>query len=369
MTIIDPAPVLDPPSGAGAQAQSDSILNEILVKIGLSPAPAPGAPSAPPPQPKINWPQVQAYLQYAWPGYNWPSTFNAELIATNYADILGRLGAEAQYNWQTGIALQMEIAILTHLLTILQTDVSALEAGAAGAVPPSVLANGIAAANATIASVAADLAGLHAWLNTQLLPTVTYDNWLAGVTAADLKGLHNWLNAQLVPTVQYDNWLAGQTAADLSGLHSWLNGVLVPTVGNLSSGLTAETARAQQTEGTLHGEIANETARATGVESNILGVAIPSAVAALATQVETELQPVRDELSTCVAPLCDTVTPNAKQLGRLGGLLKALEGLGIAAVLAGLVAEAVTDPDAASSAVIDVGGWLDGFAVDLVDAL
>lgn len=89
----------------------------------------------------------------------------------------------------------------------------------------------------------------------------------------------------------------------------------------------------------------------------------------LATQVEPELAKVSTAVDTCLEPLCDTVTPNAKNLGKLGNLLKGLEAVGIAALISGLVAAAVADPQAAADAIDTAGGWVTGAADDLVQGL
>lgn len=89
----------------------------------------------------------------------------------------------------------------------------------------------------------------------------------------------------------------------------------------------------------------------------------------LATQVEPELAKVSTAVDTCLEPLCDTVTPNAKNLGKLGNLLKGLEAVGIAALISGLVAAAVADPQAAADAIDSAGGWVTGAADDLVTGL
>jgi len=98
--------------------------------------------------------------------------------------------------------------------------------------------------------------------------------------------------------------LAGQVAADVQALTSDISGIetqLGPLVGALP----------------------------------LLG-AIPllqSAVAAVTTEVDT-----------CLTPMCDTVTPRAPQLGRLGQFLQGLETLGVDALVAGLFTEAIVNP-------------------------
>lgn len=369
MTIIDPTPVLDPPSGGGVQAQSGSILNEILVKIGLSPVPTPGAPTAPTPAPKVNWPAVASYLRWAWPGYSWPDTYNAEQVDANFADIVGRLGAEAQYSWEVGIALQVEIAQLTHLLVVVQSDISAISGELASGSFTTGITSAITNADQAVAALTTRLDQFGSWFNNVFAPGVYRAEGQAADAENRINSFGNWFNTYFAPGVYAVEGQANATARDLSGLHNWIDTNLLPQVGATTALATQTADQLAQTTNTVEGQIGNEATARVAADQSIVNDVIPSAITGLATQVETELQPIRNELDTCVAPLCDTVTPNAKQLGKLGNLLKNLENLGIAAVLAALVGEAVADPDAASAQVIDVGGWAPTFAVELVDAV
>lgn len=119
----------------------------------------------------------------------------------------------------------------------------------------------------------------------------------------------------------------------------------------------------------LEQKITNGVNTAEGVAAKLADAAGANAVAQAVAQVAPTLDRVATEVDTCLAPLCDTVTPNAKQLGNLGKYLKGFEGLGIAALLASLVAEAVIHPEPAAEAITAAGGWLDSVAVELVDAV
>jgi hypothetical protein len=92
--------------------------------------------------------------------------------------------------------------------------------------------------------------------------------------------------------------------------------------------------------------------------------------ASLVAQLQAKLSPAISALQTetdqCLKPLCDTVTPNAKQLGKLGSELTSLEVVGWLAILAALVAEAVHDPAAAAHGIDEAGGWVAGTVGDLV---
>ena len=69
---------------------------------------------------------------------------------------------------------------------------------------------------------------------------------------------------------------------------------------------------------------------------------------------------ITTEVDECLAPLCDTVTPNASQLGNLGKFLQGLEALGLDVAVAALFTEAVADPAGLARDVTtvmeDVGG-------------
>ena len=97
--------------------------------------------------------------------------------------------------------------------------------------------------------------------------------------------------------------------------------------------------------------------------------AAASATAQLQAQLQPQIDKIKTETDTCLDPLCDTVTPNAKQLGNLGNVLKAFQGAGIAALLAGLVAGAVNDPQAAADDIVTAGGWIPGAANEALAAV
>jgi hypothetical protein len=107
----------------------------------------------------------------------------------------------------------------------------------------------------------------------------------------------------------------------------------------------------------------------TGLATGLAAGAEAGAVAKTVAQLSPIIDKVKTEVDTCLAPLCDTVTPNANQLGKLGQLLKSWEGAGVAALLAAVVAEAIADPQAAADEVAFAAGWTADIAVDLVDAV
>lgn len=68
------------------------------------------------------------------------------------------------------------------------------------------------------------------------------------------------------------------------------------------------------------------------------------AITSVLTQLAPFISKTTTELTECLDPLCNTVTPNAKRLGHLGDLLKGLEDLAVEALLVALAVEAVRDP-------------------------
>lgn len=95
------------------------------------------------------------------------------------------------------------------------------------------------------------------------------------------------------------------------------------------------------------------------LESTVAGLGV-GAIAAEIAGVIPRVATLEAEAAECLEPLCETVTPNAPSLGRIGQFLTNLETLGIDAFIIALATEAVTDPQAVvtdvTSVVNDVGG-------------
>lgn len=234
------------------------------------------------------------------------------------------------------------------------------------------------------ASAAQVLAQAHAWFNQAERDLSTV--WTNAYNTA-LAAQHN---AEVYAQVAVNNEAAvrsQQTTAISTALNqkfdkaeSDISAVLAAAVSSALNAQHSAEAYAQTRFDTAESDIstvwtdAYNTAKA--VEHNALAYT-DQAVAGLsssietqlATQVAPELARVGQEVDTCLAPLCDSVTPNAKQLGKLGNVLKGLESLGIAALISGLVAAAVADPQAAATAIEDVAGWTTTAADDLVQTV
>lgn len=128
---------------------------------------------------------------------------------------------------------------------------------------------------------------------------------------------------------------------------------------NLNNRITSVNTKLEQD---ISGAISQSEGYATGLVNGLDVPGLRSEVNNLAGQTAQLAQ----EADQCLTPLCDSVTPNAKQLGKLGNLLKGLEGLGIAALLAGLVTTAIADPTDSARAIVDVAGWVPNFGTQLV---
>lgn len=352
-----------------AETDLNNSLDQVLTKLGISlGSPSTGTP-VPPPSPAQQWAGAVNQLRAAWPGYPWPATFNAETVDILFSDVLGRLGMESQYLYFQAVALQAWVGFLNHAVTVLETDVSALESTSGSAVSGSALASQVAYIERQIAGVttyAEELNGLINQAFAQVVGQERADVAQLWTGLAEIQGLVGTAFAQAVGQERADVAALSTDIAEVQGLVGAVN-------ANLSAQIAATSTQLQgqidNVSTVLEGGIVNETSRATAAENGIVNQSIPAAMLATLTQVEAKLAPIRTEVQTCLDPMCDTVAPRAKQLGNLGRLLKGLEDLGIAAVLAGLVAFAIAEPESAATDVVDVGGWMTGFAVELVDAV
>lgn len=138
---------------------------------------------------------------------------------------------------------------------------------------------------------------------------------------------------------------------------------------NLSGAVRSLTSDMAGLRNVLESEIGNALLTAEGFATSAATSAAAGAAAKLATQLQPQLDQLKTETDTCLAPLCDEVTPNAKSLGKLGRNLTGFASLGVAGLLVGLVAEAIADPAAAADQITGALGWTDSVAVELVNAV
>jgi hypothetical protein len=106
----------------------------------------------------------------------------------------------------------------------------------------------------------------------------------------------------------------------------------------------------------INGEIDKVLGDAETFATGAAAAAAALSVAGLLTRVGT----LEAEATECLEPLCDTVVPQAGQLGRLGQFLNNLQTLAIDGFIIALAAEAVTDPAGVAADAVgvvnDVGG-------------
>lgn len=97
---------------------------------------------------------------------------------------------------------------------------------------------------------------------------------------------------------------------------------------------------------TLEQQITNGVSNAEQFATNLAPSIQAGAVATVLAQLAPQLQKIETDITECLDPLCDTVTPNAQRAGRNLNWLKNLEALGFEAALFALAAECLTDPQA-----------------------
>jgi hypothetical protein len=180
---------------------------------------------------------------------------------------------------------------------------------------------------------------------------------LAVTEAANLAAEQNAIATLGLNVLAIEGRLQAQEHTDVHNLQANLNTVdnqlhqlLQSDVLNLNNRITSvQTVLAGQE----HTDVHNLQANLNAVDNSIPGVALgvvagaaPGIVAQAVAQVAPQLQKINTDLTECLDPLCNTVTPNASRLGHLGNLLKGLEALGLEALFVALAAEMLTHPAA-----------------------
>jgi hypothetical protein len=220
-------------------------------------------------------------------------------------------------------------------------------------------------------------------------------NTLDGIIAAESTSLQNQINGLTGALNGYEAGAALDLQSKLSQLQASINTEIQGQVGNLTNAINTvdqslntdiqkafgslSTALSQQIGGlntTLNNDVASIDTAINTVQQSIPTVAnqvVAQATPGIITQVETQLAPtlskITTEITTCLDPLCETVTPNAKQLGDLGKLLKDLEGIFATGALMALLVAAVEDPKQTARVIVDTTGWISTTALDLVDVV
>lgn len=204
---------------------------------------------------------------------------------------------------------------------------------------------------------------------------------LQGIVQNDLENVGSIVAADLLPIEQDIRGLQSQVqseAATILGQAEALVGQGIQTAEGVAQALSDQVLGEAQS---LFGEAEHDIIIIQGqiqalpgqIEGTIPGIVqgvVPGIVAGLVpgilSQVIPRVQALEGEVTECLEPLCDTVTPRAPQLGNLGKLFQELEDLGIEAFFIALAAEAVHDPKAVADDITTVvqdigGGFMTGF--------
>lgn len=332
--ISGPPALLPPVAPANTVGQWDAAFHRVWGDIF-------GKANARPPRPAINQTQVNQLVAQML------GVLQAEVAAVEQlAEQLVSINGLTTNNLISTINTytQQQIGQLGASITNLAGQIGAVAAGAG--------VNAVAIANAhsdALASLeaAARIAAIHDTnLRIKALAQVDAAN-LASSLAAERATAH--AEAEWAAKIANDWGAYAVARADAQA-------------SSLTQQMAAET-------NTLHGEITNGVSQAESFAAGAASAAGAAAVAQTLTQVQPQLDAIKTETDQCLEPLCDTVTPNASQLGRLGNLLKLLEGLGLAGLLAALVGQAAVDPEGAANEVVGGFGWVSDLSVELVNAV
>ena len=359
MTITEPDPVIAGP----LQGVSNDVAR-VLISIGI-PLNPPPAPHSPPGQPVAqSWGVALNEYKYAWPGYPWPNSFNAEIVASLTADVLGRLAGENAYQ---AYVIGQDTQLLTWLFNAtvdntnyfsLTRQISRLQAGLGGSVPLNQLPASIQGLPAQLQQVYDHFTAIVNLLGQGITNLNNHFTSIVNQLGQGITNANNAAAAGLAYEASIRTQVDDQLGAGISQEAARASAAEAGILAQSRQDLTAETARAQATENTIAQQVANETARATGAETFITGTTIPGALLSLRTQLQPQIDKLATETDSCLKPLCDTVTPNASQLGTLGKLLKALESDAWLGLLVAAIADAVADPIGAAHQTDDTLGAL-----------
>ena len=343
--------------------------NEVLSLFGVAPAQVASAPSG---------------------GASGTLPSSANVISTVYTDltnaILMGFGYAPEPYYESSSELQWEVTATNFLAVAVQQLQQLAETVTAGAVGAANYADNAAKFYATLAQNAAEAyaASLVGGGNSTLTSANDYtdakfaqaESDIATVQADYVKAdtdIQNNLAGVINSTATNLSDQIGQTNTNLSNDIAAVQAGYVKADADVTNNLTGvingvQTDLGNQIAG-VQSDLGAQIADITTTMPGLISTAVASATTGLATQLQTQLStaldPIQSEISTCLDPMCDTVAPNAKQLGNLGSLMTALEGAGIAALLAALAYEAVSNPQAAATDMYDGTSW----AVDLADQL
>lgn len=136
--------------------------------------------------------------------------------------------------------------------------------------------------------------------------------------------------------------LFGTAEGFATGLFDQVSSEATRLFGQAEADAGAAVAGVEATVAGLAGDLA-------GLKGDVAGIAGALGLVATIPALSTLVQSLTAEADQCLKPLCDTVTPRAPQLGKLGQFLAGIEDLAIDALVAALFVEAATHPGAVAS--------------------
>lgn len=203
-------------------------------------------------------------------------------------------------------------------------------------------------------------------LSTWAHALVNSDRTIEANLTGAMNGLFNQAESDL------NTWAGALVASDRSletNLSSLVAARFAQVEGDLTTWAQALVQSDRDIQTNLQMVIVNQSAADRDYADSRIQAFIPAAVAQAVAQVQPQLDRVKTELDTCLAPMCDEVSPNSDTLGKLGKTLTAFKNLGILGLVVGLAAEAVHDPEAAATGAVDALGWTNDVGVGVVDAV
>ena len=212
--------------------------------------------------------------------------------------------------------------------------------------------------NQAIAAEQAEAATINARIGSvfnQL--TVADDQGIAGVNTR-IDNVFNQLTAQERADFQANNIRMDNLYNQAIATDQATNAVTNTRIDNVFNQLT--------------NEIKNGVTTAEGFATGLVGGLGVGSILQSVTSLRSDLNAVKTDITECLDPLCDTVTPNAQRAGRNLNWLKNLESLGVEALMIALAAECLTNPGAVANdihtVVTDVGDPIMTGFKDLIGA-
>lgn len=169
-------------------------------------------------------------------------------------------------------------------------------------------------------------------------------------TSAVGTALGNDINKARSQAEDFAGTAISKVQAQVDQLATTVNQVVGTDVSSLTQQIAAVANTAEQ-------QVKNAVVTAEQYATSLQPGAVAAAVAAAVAQLQPQINAIKTDTAECLDPLCDTVTPNAKQLGNLGKLLGLFTDAALSGLLLAFLVECATDPaQAADDVVGDLGG-------------